>query len=396
MSATIILDFLSDPMGGLLASACAFLNRVRALDAESRFVVLEVNGALSARVDDAAAFDWVNVASAGGLHGVRRLLWQNGQLPRIAKRYDATVYLSLSHYLPLLPSKVCTIIGVSNLAPFSADAYAVESAWRGRLRLRVLHRTILRACRRADRVVALSEACRAELAARGIDAGKISVIPNGVSRPPQSEAPLPLPEPIRGREFILCVSHFYRYKNYERLVRAYALLADSVRRGRTLLLVGAPYDTGYLEKVRGLIGVLGLASEVEIIPGVYGTALVELYRRCAVFAFPSLIENSPITLLEAMINGAPVAAADIPAMREMGGDAIVYFDPHNEHDLARALEKLLADAPRRELMRRRGMERARAYSWDSFTRRLVQLYRELYAEQIAGPATANSGKEHVR
>ena len=101
MAATIVLDFLSDPMGGLLTSARAFLNRVRRFDTESRLVVLEVNAAVSGSVADPAAFDWINVERPGGLRGLRRVAWQNLELPAIARRYQADTYISLSHYLPM-------------------------------------------------------------------------------------------------------------------------------------------------------------------------------------------------------------------------------------------------------------------------------------------------------
>jgi glycosyltransferase involved in cell wall biosynthesis len=396
MSSTIILDFLSDPMGGLLASARAFLNHVRSHDQESRFVVLEANGAVSAAVDDRSSFDWVDVCRPQGLRGWRRILWQNTELPDVARRSGAQLYISMSHYLPrMLPPNLGSVIGVSNLAPFSVDAYEAEVAWRAKLRLRVLRRTILSACRGADRVVALSEACRAELTARGIPAGKIAVIPNGVS-------PAEAPERrlsgtvlascgVRDGGFFLCVSHFYRYKNFERLVRAYAMLVRDTPQAPLLLLVGAPYDPAYCEGIRALVARLGLEERVRIIPGVYGGALLELYRSCAAFVFPSLIENSPITLLEAMREGAAVAASDIPAMREMGGDAALYFDPRSEQAIAGALLRILQHVPQNAALRERGRQRVKAYTWDGYTGRLVRLYRELYALRMA--ARQGGGKQ---
>jgi glycosyltransferase involved in cell wall biosynthesis len=101
-------------------------------------------------------------------------------------------------------------------------------------------------------------------------------------------------------------------------------------------------------------------------------------------------------LLEAMKSGAPIVASDIPAMREMGGEAPSYFDPRSERDIARALEELLNDRPRRELLGARGAERAKLYSWEQFTGRLVQLYQDLYAERAAVAADTHEGAGDVR
>jgi glycosyltransferase involved in cell wall biosynthesis len=377
MGATILLDFLSDPVGGLLTSARAFLNRARRFDPKSRLVVLEVNAGVSRSVADPAAFEWVNLVRPDGLRGWRRVAWQNLELPALARRWNADSYVSLSHYLPVtLPRGIRSIIGISNLAPFSSDAHAAEQDWRKRLRLRILRTTILSAAQRADKVIALSHACRTELISRGIAENKISVIPNGVTLQPCIGTERALPSALADTEFILSVSHFHRYKNFERLIAAYSRLADDLRARYKLILVGAPQDPSYVASLRALIASHEMGGSVRLIEGAYGEELTALYRNCAAFVFPSLVENSPITLLEAMAHGVPVAASDIPPMREMGGDAAIYFDPHSAEAIATAIALTLTDNGLREKLRALGPKRARLFDWDHFSEDLVRLYRE--------------------
>jgi glycosyltransferase involved in cell wall biosynthesis len=117
-------------------------------------------------------------------------------------------------------------------------------------------------------------------------------------------------------------------------------------------------------------------GSVRLIEGAYGEELAALYRNCAAFVFPSLVENSPITLLEAMAHGVPVAASAIPSMREMGGDAAIYFDPHSAEAIATAIALTLTDDGLRGRLRALGPKRARLFDWDHFSRDLVRLYRE--------------------
>ena len=377
MAKIIIFDFLSDPMGGLLTSARAFLRRVRRFDSDTRIVVLELNGSISSSIENSAEFEWVNIQKPGGWSGWRRMLWQNMNLPSLIRQYEAGVYVSLSHYLPwTIPGHVKTIVGVSNLAPFSQDAYRAEIKLSKKLRLLMLRRGIVSAARRADRVIALSETCLGELTCRDVPLEKISVVPNGVDFPVSQAGEGEAICAMEG-EFILCVSHFYRYKNHERLVRGYALLPESLRQRYRLLLVGRPYDAVYFESIKQLVAHLNLTERVSLIAGLYGAELSTHYRRCAMFVFPTLIENSPITLLEAMAHGAPVAAADIPAMREFGGNAVMYFDPHSEMAMAKAMEAMLVDAAARDRLRALGSQRAQQYTWDGFTEKLVLLYRKV-------------------
>jgi len=382
MPDTVILDFLSDSMGGLLTSARAFLNRVRAIDADTRLVVLEEGDTVSRGVTHAEDFEWVRVQPFSRPRAIRRMAWQNLMLPAVIARQRADIYLSLSHFLPhTLPHSVSSIVGISNLAPFSPDALVAEVRYLPRLRLRLLRQTILSAARRADRVVALSEAGKQLLANERIATNKIRVIPNGVApaiENPSADAAV-LNRLAVQAEFILCVSHFYRYKNFARLVHAYALLPDALRARHLLVLVGAPYDPAYFLEIETLVKRLGLSRQVRLVPGVYGEDLHVLYRQSALFVFPSLIENSPITLLEALMHGAVVAAADIPAMREFAGDAAVYFDPHSAQGMANTMMALLDDPSKRAQLRALGPRQASRYTWDDFTAALVDVYRELRA-----------------
>ena len=372
MMRCVILDFLSDPMGGLLTSARAALNRWRRFDPDSRIVVLELNGSVSSGVESPEAFEWVNVHRPGGLSGWRRMLWQNRYLPGLMRDYEASVYVTLSHYLPwTLPDGIATVVGVSNLAPFSDEAYRAEIHWAKKLRLRLLRKSIVAATKRAGQVIALSETCREVLVARGVAIEKISVIPNGVAV--HSVVENGGASPWEREAFILCVSHFYRYKNYECLVRGYALLPEEQKRRYRLILVGKPYDPSYFEEIRHLVDRLNLAERVRLVDGLYGDKLAACYRGCALFVFPSLVENSPITLLEAMAHGAPVVASDVSAMREFGGEAVAYFDPRNEEALANVMGHLLEDATALEKLQQLGMLRAQEYTWDGFTEKLVQL-----------------------
>ena len=76
-----------------------------------------------------------------------------------------------------------------------------------------------------------------------------------------------------------------------------------------------------------------------------------------------------------MAHGAPVAASDIPTMREMGGDAAIYFDPHSAESMAATIVRSLSDDALRAKLRGLGHERIRLYDWDHFSERLVRLYR---------------------
>jgi glycosyltransferase involved in cell wall biosynthesis len=98
--------------------------------------------------------------------------------------------------------------------------------------------------------------------------------------------------------------------------------------------------------------------------------LVELYRNAACLVFPTRYEGFGLPVAEAMASGTPVVATPDAAVREVGGDAIVYAQPEGFAD---AIRGALAE---RERWVRAGLERARLFSWEETARRTVEVYRE--------------------
>jgi len=294
----------------------------------------------------------------------------------LMRKKKLDVYLTFSHYLPQwLNSSVFSIVGVSNLAPFSIEAWEAE---RGLVRLKMwlLRRSIVSSVKRADKVIALSRTCERVLVEQGVGEEKITVIPNGVERC-SSDCADGIESVVSsfGSSYILSVSHFHRYKNFDRLVEAYSLLTRGLQQDFSLVIVGKPYNLKYFNEIKDLIAHRGIDNRVFIIPGMERAQLDLLYRNASLFVFPSLIENSPNILLEAMAYGLPILASNIDPMPEFGGEGICYFDGLSATDLVREMDKLLSDLDGRADFGRRAKLRANSYSWSAFTEKVVKLCR---------------------
>jgi glycosyltransferase involved in cell wall biosynthesis len=163
------------------------------------------------------------------------------------------------------------------------------------------------------RIVAVSEAVRQSVA--GYAAAyrrRVEVIHNGVDR---SAAPaigraaaraaldLPADAPI-----ILAVGRLAAQKNYPLLLEAVAPLA-----GVHLVIAGGGSQREALERQAAR---LGLAGRLRLLGHVPPETVAQLYRACDVFALASLFEGQSNALLEAMAEGLPIAASDIPEQAE--------------------------------------------------------------------------------
>jgi glycosyltransferase involved in cell wall biosynthesis len=91
--------------------------------------------------------------------------------------------------------------------------------------------------------------------------------------------------------------------------------------------------------------------------------LHNFYKEADLKVFASSCENMPNILLEAMSAGLPIACSRHGPMPEVLGDAGVYFDPEDSHEIAEAIETLIRSPQLRARNAGIGFERAQQYSW---------------------------------
>lgn len=369
----IFINLLAATAGGQLSRARAFLDRFDDFAPTAQLIVVKEKSVLTEYAsNERRIFIDVQVGS-GRLRALRRMWWENFVMPGVIRQHSADVYLTFSHYLPFLNAvAVPSLVGVSNLAPFSREAWFQES-FPVKLKMGALRHTIISSARRATIVLALSETCRGVLIERGIPKEKIVVTPNGVdSYWGEAVAPTDVLSQLGVvRPFLLYVSHFHRYKNHARLVDAYLRLPPSIRRAHQLVFVGKPYSKSCYDETQLLIERNGLSGDVVLVPGESGDRLKELYQKAKLFVFPSLIENSPNILLEAMMAGAPVAASRLAPMPEFCCSAAEYFNALDVVDMSQKMEVLLGSLSRLFDLSELSHTQACKFTWDEFVRRVV-------------------------
>jgi glycosyltransferase involved in cell wall biosynthesis len=107
---------------------------------------------------------------------------------------------------------------------------------------------------------------------------------------------------------------------------------------------------------------------------------LSLYRKAAVFVLPSLFENSPYTLLEAMSCAKPCVVSRVGGITEMivDGDSGLFFESGNSVDLAEKVITLLKDSGLRKSLGAAARRRVeQEYSLDVGIEKTVAFYRNV-------------------
>ena len=216
--------------------------------------------------------------------------------------------------------------------------------------------------RRTDAILALTEWERGWYASYGVDRERVHVVGSG----PVTERVLAgTPEPAT----ILFVGRREPYKGYIALARA-ARLVWQRRPEARFVVIGQ----------RGWHAVLTERAVPSRDPRWFDRGIaneetkLKAYASCTVFCMPSRYETFGLTYVEAWLARRPVIAGDIPALREVIGDAGL-FVRQDPRAIADAILELLDDPTRARELGERGYERATTrYSWDTVASNVERAY----------------------
>jgi glycosyltransferase involved in cell wall biosynthesis len=304
------------------------------------------------------AMDLVQVGTDYESHPAGEL-FSNFRLPAIARAADCAVIWGPAFVVPWMPTRAAKIAGIHDALVFEHPGFFPDRF------ARYLRTAVRLSVSRADAVLCHTQATADSLRRLFPGAGdRIHVIAHAAD--PSFSACATRPDSLAGDEtpYILALGGGDPRKNAHLAVAAFTRLIRQGSGPRRLVLVGGG---------PGTVAVDG----VHLLPRVSRQELRRLFSNADLFVFPSLAEGFGMPLLEAMACGCPVAASEIPVMREVAGDAAEYFDPRDERAAARAMVAVLDSPDRRDELRSAGAARTAAWSWDAAASKFLHLAREL-------------------
>lgn len=244
---------------------------------------------------------------------------------------------------------------------------------------------------RADHVVTICEGLRADLAARGTDAGRITVMPNGVDlalfgTPIARDHALGEALGLGAGPVIGFIGSFYDYEGLDDLIEAMPALVARHAQARLLLVGGGPREQALREQAQAS----PCARAIRFVGRVPHDQVEGYYSLCDIMAYPRKRSRltdlvTPLKPLEAMAQGKLVAASDVGGHRELiaHGETGTLFAPDDPVACATALADLL-DA-RATWPAIRGKARTHVetrHDWDSNIQRYQAVYQALLGKPL--------------
>lgn len=360
MNYTIDGRYIQDHFPGIGRYAFNLIDALARIAPQDRFIVLHNPALKNTRFDFAALARYPNVE----LHRIdipTFSIAEQYRLPFIIRRLSSALFYSpylLKPYLSRVPS-IVTLFDVIPLRLPETMSLHQRFIYRGLIQL---------AMRTSRRVIVPSLATRDDLAKFGTRE-KIVVIPLAPDSrfAPPSRAAM---DAMRQKydlsgDYVLYLGSNKPHKNVALLMQAWA----HIETNQTLVIAGH-WDDRYASRINHQ------KASIKIIRNVDEVALPALYGGATLFVFPSRYEGFGLPPLEAMACGAPVACSNIPSLREVVGDAGIFFDL-NVDAMQKTLEHLLNDPGWRERLRERGLARAAQFSWERAARATLQVYQDV-------------------
>jgi len=300
------------------------------------------------------------------------LLWEQVVLPILARVMSVDVTLSPANYGPLMaPAPV--IVLRNSLAVAGRETRLLKRLYWGGLTLMTALSLLF--CRRA---IAVSIYARQALTF-GVGErlkNKVTVVYHGVR---DTFSPGEFSD---RQDFLLAVSDIYVQKNLHTLVAAMSIIRENYPSIK-LKLAGRAVDEGYLQEINDAVAAYRLQDNIEFLGELDHVALTELYRKCAVFVFPSTVETFGNPLVEAMACGAPIASSNTAAMPEILQDAATFFDPLDASSMAKAVEAVMSDHQLRDRLSANALNRARDFSWVKTTQQTADVVKTVARKKAA-------------
>lgn len=293
-------------------------------------------------------------------------IWFEFQIPRLLKRYKADLFLSPDGYLSL-KTKIPQLAVIHDLNFVHRPA---DLPW---LIAQYYNRFFPKFAKVAKRIATVSFYSKEDITRSfKVDYDKIDVVYDGINQvfEPLDEEEIKATRAIytEGAEYFLFVGALHPRKNVSGLLKAFDAFKSIQQNNIKLVIVG-----GEMHKTGGIFNTfenMRYKNDVIFTGRIPTAELHDIFGAALALTFVPYFEGFGIPIVEAMSAGIPVICSNTTSIPEVGGNAVLYADPGQIHQITEAMSKIADDPVLRKELIAKGFEQKKKFSWDETSRLL--------------------------
>ena len=321
-------------------------------------------------VNDFKGFDQIVVPQIFS-KSLMGMLWHFFILPfyTLSRKYDCILILAANRrYLAF--SRIPRIGVVHDLS-----SYRVSKKY-DPLRMFYLNKLQPHLGRSLDSIFAISNSTKADIAKYWkLPDSKINLNYNGLNK--LTDPDDRILDKFKLKDYILYVSRIeHPGKNHIGLIKAYENLPVPFKEKYKLVFAGS--DWSGAEIVKEYAHKSPVNSQIIFTGYITNAELSSLYHHASIFVFPSFSEGFGLPLLEAMSVSVPCICANNSSLGEIGGDAVLTFDPNNTQQICEQIQFVLNSPVQSAQMIKKGINRISLFDWKTHTEKLIHACSEFY------------------
>lgn len=361
-----LLYLIPGIVGGTETYAAGLLAGLAKIDCNDEFLVFVNREAENWPLPPGAPNFARVVCPVRAVSRARRYFFEQVYLPKLLKARGVDLVHSLGYVAPLFPP--CpSVVTVPDLN-FRAFGGRMSPARKWALEI-----FVKQSARRADHVITISNFARGQIHLEiGIPEKQIAVTHLAASAISGDVASMATVMPKYGikQPYIIAFSSSSPHKNIPALVKAFGKARRDYALPHQLVLVGhrpsnVPDDVGVGMKDLVYTGYVEESAKQTLLAG------------AEMLVFPSTYEGFGLPVLEAQKTGVPVLCSNVASLPEVAGDSAVYFDPLSVGEMSKAIGKVAQDIGLRKMLRQKGAQNIRRFSWEKTAQKTLEVYRKV-------------------
>ena len=312
-------------------------------------------------------FDVISPDSS--VNKIFRSLWRSFSLSGQLKKHELDCFHGLSNELPdgIHKTEVPSVVTIHDLIFMRYPQFYKP------IDRKIYYAKVKYACKTANKIIAISEQTRSDIIEYfKVNPEKIELIYQSISPRFYNKQNVDIYSKydISG-DYILCVGTLEPRKNQLAILKA--VYEKKIK--NQVVFIGRPTD--YSAEVLKYVSINKMEKQVKLLTNMPRKDLVAVFQNAKLSVYISLFEGFGLPVIESMASGCPVITSNVSCLPETAGGAAILSSPDNIDELGDKIENVLENDSLRNVLIKKGLERAKFFHPEYFSQKMISLYSNL-------------------